>query len=145
MNRDEARALMSALLDGELDAAQAEELCRRIEQDAELAREYEQLVSLRRATRSSLDPPAVTEADWDALALRIAARGSEGLGWTLLAPGALALVVGGAATVLLSSEIPLWTRLACGAVFAGLTFLLLSAIADRLRARRVERYDRVNR
>lgn len=145
MNRDEARALMSALLDGELDAAQADLLRRQIAQDPELAREYEQLAVLSHATRSSLDPPTVTEADWDTLALRIAARGSEGLGWTLLVPGALALVVGGAAAFLLSSEVPLWTRLACGAVFAGLTFLLLSAIADRLRARRVERYDRVNR
>ncbi|GAB4371381.1 MAG: hypothetical protein Kow0062_06860 [Acidobacteriota bacterium] len=145
MTRDEIRALMSALLDGEIDAGRAAELRRAIEADPELRREFEQLLALRGAARQALVPPPVDDADWEALALRVAAGTSAGVGWTLLAPGAAALVLGGLAGFLLSDEVPLWIRLACGATIAGLAFLLLSAIADRLRARRIERYDGVER
>jgi len=142
---EEVRALLSALLDGELDDARAAEVRRRLAGDPALRREFEQLAELRGAARSALDPPPVGDDVWDALALRLAARTAEGVGWTLLAPAFLALIAGAVGSLLLSDEIPLWTRIAAGATLAGLTFLLLSAIADRLRARRHERYDRVER
>ncbi len=136
---------LSALIDGTLPDEQARRLRAQIAEDPKLLKKYEQLNLLREQLRLSLPPPEVSEQEWDAIALRIVSRGSLGLGWTLLGPGAMALFVGTVVAFFLDQGIPLWERLCVGAVMAGLTFLLMAAIADRLRAMRSERYDRVNR
>jgi anti-sigma factor RsiW len=145
MNRDQAREKLSALIDGELEAREELEIRRMIDGDEALRSEFEQLRLLRQGLESSLTPPAVSDSEWEDVALRIVSQGSERLGWLLFAPGSLALVVGALAFFFMSESVPLWVRGCSGAVVAGLTFLLLTALADRIRASRVERYDRVQR
>ena len=145
MNREQARDKLSALIDGELDAREELEIRRMIDSDETLRGEFEQLRLLRRGLESAFTPPPVSESEWEDVALRVVSRGSERLGWLLFAPGSVALLFGALAAFLMSSDVPLWVRVSGGAVVAGLTFLLLTALADRLRASRVERYDRVQR
>ena len=145
MNREQAREKLSALLDGELEAREELEIRRKIDGDDVLRSEFEQHRLLRQGLGSSLTTPEVSDSEWEDVALRIVSKGSERLGWLLFAPGSLALLVGALAFFFLSEAIPLWVRACSGAVVAGLTFLLLTALADRIRASRVERYDRVHR
>lgn len=145
MNREQAREKLSALLDGELEAREELEIRRMIDRDDALRGEFEQLRLLRQGLGGSLAPPEVSDSEWEDVALRIVSQGSERLGWLLFAPGSLALVVGALAFFFMSAAIPLWVRVCGGAVVAGLTFLLLTALADRIRASRIERYDRVER
>lgn len=101
--------------------------------------------ALRSQMREELSPPEVSDEEWEQIALCVVSKHSQRLGWTLLTPGAASLIVGMFAIFLLSAEVPLWERVAVGATVAGLAFLLMSAIADRVRAMRCERYDKVDR
>ena len=57
----------------------------------------------------------------------------------------IALVVGSLVAVFTDPDVPLWLRLALGAATAGVTFLTVSATAERWRARRSERYEGIER
>jgi anti-sigma factor RsiW len=143
MTREEAREKLSALVDGELSPAEAAAVRARLEQDPNLRDEYEQLAALRGGLRLALDPPAVSEREWDLLALRVVSRQTRRVGWALFLPGVLGLLVGLGFAFFVQPWVPLWLRLSSGAAIAGLAFLLVAALADRLRFRRVERYDEV--
>jgi anti-sigma factor RsiW len=145
MTREQAREKLSAYLDGELPPPEHEEIRALVESDPVLARELDELRALSAGIGRDLSPPSVSEDEWEQVALRLISVQGERFGWTLLVPGVLSLFVGGAAAFFLSNTIPIWIRASSGAAVAGLTFLLLAALADRLRARRVERYDRVER
>ncbi len=145
MTRDADARLLSQLLDGLLSADEEAALRRRMETDAELAESYRRLLALRAELRRAIAPPAVSQAEWDDLALSAISSHGQRLGWLLLTPAAAALVSGGLAMVFTDPEVPLWIRLALAGLVAGATFLLISAIADRLRSRRIERYDKVQR
>ncbi len=145
MNTTDDNKNLSALIDGTLSASDAARVRAQIDADPALRAEYESMLALRRDMRDSLAPPEVREEEWEAMALRIVSKGSQRLGWTLLTPGAAALIVGALVSFFLDPTIPLWERVAAGGVVAGLAFLLLCAISDRARALRVERYDKVDR
>ncbi|MDQ7006189.1 MAG: hypothetical protein Q9Q40_03050 [Acidobacteriota bacterium] len=145
MTREDDTLLLSRLIDGLLGPEEEQALRRRLELDPELAETYRRLLGLRRELREAIAPPPVSETEWNDLALGAVSRHGQRLGWLLLTPSVLALVAGCLAMLFTDPEVPLWLRLAVGGLAAGTTFLLISAIADRLRARRVERYDEVQR
>ncbi|MDH3285001.1 MAG: hypothetical protein OEQ13_09685 [Acidobacteriota bacterium] len=101
--------------------------------------------SLRHELRAVVAPPPVSESEWESIALSVVSRQSERLGWVLFLPALAALLAGAFVSFFTASDVPAWVRLAFGAATAGLTFLVLSAVADRWQARRVERYERVQR
>ncbi|GEM_PF-5313251 len=142
---DHLRRRLSALIDGEIGADEAAEWRRAIEDDPEVREEYEALCLLKSELKTAMEPPAVSEQEWDALFLAAFSRGSERFGWFLLVPGFISLLVGTMAAFFAAETIPLWLRISCGAMIAGLTFLGLAVGGERLRARRNERYDEVNR
>lgn len=145
MDREQARERLSLLVDGELAAGEERELRAALARDPLLQQEYDELVALKTSLAQVLAPPDVAAAEWDDVALAIVARQGERLGFALLLPGAAALVIGALVVFFLDSSVPLWTRLAAGAVVGGFAFLVSSALAARLRARRFERYDGVDR
>lgn len=145
MTPEQAREKLSALVDGTLSPIEEREVKAMLAGDENLRREYEQLLALRRHLRQELPPPAVSDQEWDQVALAALSRHAQRFGWVLLTPGALALLVGAFVVFFTDPSVPLWTRLAMGGLTAGVVFLLLAAIADRLRARRLERYDKVQR
>lgn len=145
MDREQARERLSALLDGELGTAEQAQVQAWIARDALLRAEYEDMAAIRRSIAGAFTPPLVAAAEWDDIALQVVSRQGERLGFTFLLPGALALIVGALAAVFASERIALWLRVGLGAMTAGLAFLLASAIAQRVRMRRIERYDEVER
>jgi anti-sigma factor RsiW len=145
MRCETVRESLSAWIDGELsiDASRAVEehvgSCRACRAEAG------RLEALRAALKPVIGPPPVSENEWNQVALAALSRHSERVGWVLLVPGLTAIVVGGLVALLSDPDVPAWLRLSLGGATAGITFLTLSALADRWRARRSERYEGVER
>jgi anti-sigma factor RsiW len=139
--------LLSGYADGELDAAERELVESWLIYDERAREELARLVRLKAFTDHLALRLAPTEA-WDRYAAERTRWYERGLGWGLLAfalllfcvylfPRALAFMAAGA--------VPLVLRLGLLAGAAGLVFLLISVVRERLFSRRRDRYDDVIR
>jgi anti-sigma factor RsiW len=140
--------LLSAYVDGELDAADVTRIEAHLAEDPDTRREVAQLRRLKEVTGALRlkDPPAeVWEDFWE----NTYNRGERSLGWLLL--GLAVLVLGGwGATVLLQNllgteSLPLIVKGAVIGGAAGLALLLVSVVRERLYKRRRTRYKDVVR
>ncbi len=145
MNCDEARARLSAFIDGELPPAEAAALERHLAGCPSCRAEEADLRRLRVEVARHLAPPEVDGEEWGEMARTVIARRARRLGWTLLLPAVLVLVGGGLGMFLVDPQVPAWVRVGVGALVGGLGALFVSALADRLDARRCERYEEVER
>ncbi len=145
MSCQDLRRLLSRWLDGELDPAEREAVASHLGDCERCRAEVEQMRTLRTELKTVMTPPAVSESEWDSVALRVVSRQSERLGFVLMLPAVAALFTGALVSFFTAPDVPLWVRIAFGAATAGLTFLILAAAADRWQARRTDRYERVER
>ena len=140
--------LLSAYVDGELDADEAARVEAHLAADPEARREVERLRRLKQVTgavRLKEAPPEAWEDFW-----RSAYNRSErSVGWLLLGLAALVLA-GWGATVLLrallgTDQLPPLVKAAVIVGVAGLGLLLVSIVRERLHARARTRYKDVIR
>ncbi len=139
--------LLSAYVDGELDADDCVLVDHWLADDGRARTEVERLVRLKAFTDHLVLREAPKEA-WDEFGKGIYRRGERGLGWTLLLVGIA--VVGGfmllrLGIAILTAAIPVFVRVG---VFVGATgglILLISALRQRIFARKRDRYDDVQR
>jgi anti-sigma factor RsiW len=108
--------------------------------------EFDSLMKLKGAT-AGLRLADLPDARWAGYWQDLYRRMERGIGWLLLSLGLLLVAGYGiyllAANFLLNSEIPVVLR-AGFALFAGGTLvLLISLVRERLYARKIERYDKV--
>jgi len=142
---DEIRERLSAYLDGELPPPEAALVVEHLESCPGCREELDDLRRLRDQVARHLAPPAVDDEEWGEMASNAVARGARRLGWLLVVPAVLVLLGGGLGTFFLDPGIPAWVRAGIGALVGGLASLFVSALADRLAARRHERYEEVER
>ena len=145
MRCEDARERLSAFVDGELPADEAEKMRAHLAACASCRAEEAELRRLSGAIARHLAPPAVNEEEWGEMARTVLSRGARGIGWTLLVPAALVLAGGGLGMFFVDPEVPAWVRIGVGALIGGLVALFFSVLADRLAARRHERYEEVER
>jgi len=139
--------LLSAYVDGELDAEHRELVDAWLREDARARDEVDRLVRLKAFTDHLQLREAPREA-WEDFHRRVYNRRERGLGWTLFLLGAT--VVGGyvvlrLAVALITAAIPVVVRLGVFLVGVGLLVLVGSALRERLFTRKRERYDDVAR
>lgn len=140
--------LLSAYVDGELDADDEARISAHLEENEHARREVEQLRRLKDVTgqlRLKEPPPEVWEVFWTSFYN----RAERSLGWLLLAVGAVVLgawVVLEVVTALLAtSAVPLVVKAGIFLLAAGLLTLLISVVRERLFRRSRTRYKDVRR
>jgi anti-sigma factor RsiW len=141
-------ALLSAYVDGELDAAEAARIAAWVAEDAGARREVERLRRLKALTgalRLKEAPPEAWEGFWQGAYN----RSERSLGWLLLGLGVLVLA-GWGATMLLravlgADGLPPFVKAAIIAGAAGLALLLVSVVRERIHTRARTRYKDVVR
>jgi anti-sigma factor RsiW len=139
--------LLSAYVDGELDAEYRALVEQWLDEDSRARREVDRLVQLKAFTDHLVLREAPPEA-WDEFRDRVSTRGERGLGWTLLLVGIG--VVGGflllrLGALVLTAAIPVAVRFGVFLGAAGALVLLISALRQRLVTRKRDRYDRIQR
>lgn len=145
---DEARVLLMAYIDGEIEPGEASRLedhlavcvdCRREE------RAYRRLEEVTGEMMSEEVARPEVEAAWD----RIYWRLERTLGWILMSLGLIILASWGAWELLneflLDPEAPLVARVGVGTLAAGAVVLLISIGRERWLAYKTERYREVER
>lgn len=139
--------LLSAYVDGELDAADAARVEAHLAVDAAARAEVEQLRRFKRLTaglRLREAPPEDWEAFWDSAYN----RAERGVGWVLLVVGIAVAGLWGvahAALAIFASDLPLVVKLGLVGAALGALVLLVSVLRERLFTRRRTRYDDIVR
>lgn len=140
--------LISAYLDGELDAPEREEFERRLKSGEISRTELEEMRAVRGLTRSVQLRPFLDD-DWDRYWERTYNRLERNLGWILLSLGAIVLLSVGLYEFLrewlLDGSSPWWLRVATAAVAVGLGFLFVSVVRERLFVRKTDPYRGIER
>jgi len=135
--------LLSGYLDGELTQGDAQKVRLHLEDCAECRRLYDELRDLQGLARSTVFRMP-TDDQWREMPVGGASRIARGLGWLFLMVWAV-LVTGFAGWQLLVSPQNLFLKVLLFAGVAGLALVFLSALLDRLRHRRTDRYDGVQK
>lgn len=141
---DEVRLKIQALADNELPEEEIEPTLDLIQGSYEYRREYAELLRLKRHLNDQPIPP-VTEEWIERAERRISRRISRGAG-TLLFVGSYLVLLGYAIfTMFRDPGVPLIVAVLVSAVVLGAGVLLGSAIADRVRERRTDKYREIIR
>jgi anti-sigma factor RsiW len=139
MERERARQLLMAKLDGELSTAEAAELEDALAADAALRLELGRWESLgRELSRYRIKDPA--DEVLDALARSVFARGGLHLGWFLVGGAALILFAAAVIAVLRDPVLPLVFRASAGGLLAGLALLFGVKVRERWLERQHDPY-----
>jgi hypothetical protein len=140
------RELLAGYLDGELTPEERQAFVAELAVNAELRAELEQFEKIKEATDTMhyADlPDAVWESYWESLYRKLERR----VGWIFFSVGAIILLGFGLFEALhklySAPDVPLWTKIGVSFVGAGLIFLLVSFIRERIFAYRRERYTEV--
>jgi len=145
---ERARRLMMAELDGELGAAEREELNRLVAGDPELENERKRFLRLKEVTDSMALKPAPAEI-WDGYWTSVYSRLERGIGWIFASIGAIILLVYGAwqgiEEMIGDASLPWYTKTALLALLFGLVVLLVSVIREKLFLGSRQRYKDVER
>lgn len=139
---DHVAELLSGYLDGELTQQQRQRVdvhCADCEEcTLGLAEIRELRESLGKARLSN-----VNENEWREMVNETTIKTSLGIGWILLAGGALAAVGIGVYEFVFNSSIGLAEKLAIGAIYGGLLALFFSVLRQRLIERKTDKYKDV--
>ena len=140
---DDILIRVQALADNELPADQIDEVLDRIASDPALAAEYAAQLKLRQRLGTGLTR---VPDEWLRKAeRRISRKITRGSGLVLLV-GSYALLLGYAIYSLFSDPgVPLIVAVLSGTLVLGVAFLLINAIADRVRESRTDRYKEIVR
>lgn len=140
-SRDQLLAM--AYVDGELTPAARSEFERRLGQEPALRREVSHFQELELLARAA-SPREPMDHEWAALERDPLQRGALGLGWLLLAVGALGLVGFGLLQLFRSQE-PLPEKLLVAALTLGGGLLLGATLRARLRTLPLDPYRKIQR
>lgn len=140
--------LLSAYVDGELDAEDVARVEAHLAADAQARREVEELRRLKNLTgalRLKEAPPEEWEGFWQS----VYNRTERSLGWVLLVIG-FAIVAGwalwrAAGTFLETDTLPVWIKGAAVLGLGGLVVLAISVVRERIHKRSRTRYKDVIR
>jgi len=127
-------------LDDELPADRRAAVEAHLEECTECRRDYVVFSKMKGELRSMAMENGTGPSLWDTLGRQLV----RPTGWLLVIVGALALAAWGVYSYVRSPE-DLWTKLATGALVIGFVLLLLSAILDRVKDLRTDRYREVER
>lgn len=139
--------LLSAYVDGELDAADVARVEAHLAADAGARAEVEQLRRLKRLTAGLRLREAPPE-DWEVFWASAYNRAERGVGWILLVVGVAVAGLWGvahAAIAIFASTLPLLVKLSLVGSALGALILLVSVLRERLFTRRRTRYDDIVR
>ena len=145
VDRERAQALMMAALDGEISAADQQALDALLAEHADLADEWRRFRRLREVTMDMTlrKPP---EEVWDRYWLSTYRRAERGIAWVLISAGAA--VLGGfwlwhaVESFLGADDLPLFLRLAIGALAIGGFLLAVSVIREKVFMARRDPYQK---
>ncbi|MBN2430090.1 MAG: zf-HC2 domain-containing protein [Acidobacteria bacterium] len=137
------QVMLSGYLDGELTQADAQKVRIHLEDCAECRQLYTELRELHGLARSTVFRLPADE-QWREIPAGNISRFARSLGWLLLLVWVL-LVAGFAGWQLLVSPQNLFLKVLLFGGGVGLALVFLSALMDRLRHRRSDRYDRVEK
>jgi anti-sigma factor RsiW len=142
---ERARALLMAALDGELGPDERRELDRLIADHPALAGEWSRLTRVKEVTAMvTLRTPS--DEVWDGYWKTSYRRTERGIGWLLVAAGAIVLSAWGLwhlfESLLADTDTPVAIRLAIAAVVLGGLVLMFSVLREKLFTRRHDPYDR---
>ena len=141
---DEIRFKIQALADNELPEEEIEPTLDLIQGSYEYRREYAELLRLKRHLNAQPIPP-VTEEWIERAERRISRRISRGAGTVLFVGSYLVLLGYAIFTMFRDPEVPLIVAVLVSAVVLGAGVLLGSAIADRVRERKTDKYREIIR
>ena len=145
VGRDRAHALMMAAIDGEITPADRRELDALIAKQPGLADEWRRMTRVKEvtATMRLQHPP---EEVWDRYWESTYRRAERGIGWILLAAGALVLAGYGlwhaVEALLADTTTPVFVRAAIAATALGLLVLAVSVIREKLFTGRRDPYQK---
>jgi hypothetical protein len=140
--------LLSAYVDGELDAEQVARVEAHLAENQESRSEVDRLRRLKEVTGSMRLVEAPDE-EWEIFWDNIYNRTERSLGWFALTLGAV--IVGGfglyefAKSLFETDALPWFVRAGIFTLCGGLLLLLVSVIRERIYVRRRSRYDKVKR
>jgi len=147
-DRERARHLMMAALDGEIDPGEREELERLVRGDPGLRDEWSRLSRLKEETTAMAlrRPP---EEVWERYWVGVYNRAERGVGWILFSVGAVVLISWGIwqalRGLLADAGIPATVKLAILAVVVGAAVLIVSVVREKLFTWRRDPYKGVER
>lgn len=141
---DRAHELMMAVLDGECSDAERQEFEELIARRPDVAADWKRMQRVKEVT-TTMGIARPTEEMWDRYRRTPLHRMERGIAWTLIASGAGIL----AATSLwlwlesmLASDLPLFVKIAIGAVMVGGALLLVSVLRERWSLSKHDPYSR---
>jgi ferric-dicitrate binding protein FerR (iron transport regulator) len=145
VDRERARALMMAAMDGETSPAERRELDRLLENAPELQAEWRRLARVKEVT-TGMTLQQLPEEAWDGYWTSVYRRTERGIAWILISAGAIVLgayamwhAIG---AFLADREMPLFIRLAIVAIAVGSTILIVSVIREKVFAHRRDPYQK---
>lgn len=146
MNCEQAKILLSGLVDAELNPEEKKIISDHIVSCPDCRREYARLKKMKEVTDDMkyFDLP---DKLWAGYWREIYNRVERGIGWIFLSIGAIILLAFAAWQILdnffLDPAEPLYLKLGVGLLLLGLIILLISIIRERLFSRKHDRYDEV--
>lgn len=146
--RERFEILVTAAVDGELDAVGRSELDEILKAHPELRRELEDQMHVKEivGTMRFVEPP---EEIWDRYTQGVLFRLERRIGWVLFTLGA-GILIGyggfiGLKELFLADDVSMWVKGGVFTTLAGSAVLLISVIRERLHSRASDRYDEVIR
>jgi len=139
--------LLSAYVDGELDAGELARVEAHLKVDAGARAEVERLRAFNRLT-AGLQLREAPPEDWEVFWQSAYNRAERSLGWILLGAGVLVAGAWGlwqAAVAVFASTLPVVVKAGLMAGATGLLVLLISVLRERVFTRRRTRYDDIVR
>ena len=139
--------LLSAYVDGELDAADLVRVEAHLATSAEARDEVERLRAFNRLTAGLRLREAPPE-DWESFWRNLYNRSERSLGWVLVIAGVAVVGLWGLLQVtlaVLATDLPIVVKGGLLAAAVGLLVLLISVLRERLFTRRRTRYDDIVR
>jgi hypothetical protein len=147
-DKERARQLLMAALDGELGDEEKRVLAVYMEKYPDLERELNEFKKIREITMDMkfLPPP---DSVWDKYWLGVYNRLERGIGWILFSIGAIILLAYGfyslIEAILADVEIEWWLKIAIFSAVAGAVVLLVSVLREKIFLHKSERYKDIQR
>ena len=147
-DRERAQRLMMAALDGEISAAERQELDQLLETDDRIRDEWERMNRVKEVTSAMAfrEPP---EEVWEQYWTSVYKRVERGIGWILLSLGTIVLLAYGAwkwmEAIAGADDLPLVLKLAIFGGVVGLIILIVSVLREKLFTRHRDAYKEIQR
>lgn len=145
VDRERARSLMMAAIDGECTAEERRELDALVAASPELTAEWRRMTRVKEVT-TGMRLQTVPEEVWDGYWTSVYRRTERGVAWVLISMGAIVLAAYGlwqaAASLFADTETPLFVRASIVAIAVGSAILVLSVLREKFFTHRRDPYQK---